>query len=53
MASTGASLDQVEVKEGADVEAGEAAILEEMASRESVACAIGERKAAFVLDESI
>lgn len=53
MASTGASLDQVEVKEGADVEAGDAAILEEMASRESVACAIGERKAAFVLDESI
>jgi len=53
VASTGASLDQVEVKKGADIEAEEAAALEEMASRESVACAIGERKAAFVLDESI
>ena len=53
MADTGASLDELEVKEGAEVDASEAALLEEMATRESVACAIGERKAAFVLDESI
>ena len=53
MADTGASLDQVDIKEGADIGAAEAALLEEMAGRSNVACAIGERKVAFVLDESV
>lgn len=53
MANPGASLDQIDVKEGTELEAGDEAVLEEMASRESVSCAIGERKVVFVLDESI
>ena len=53
MADTGASLGEVEVTAGADLEADAAEQLQGMADRDNVACAIGERKVAFVLDESV
>ena len=46
-------MGEVEVKAGAELEADAAEQLQNMADRDNVACAIGERKVAFVLDESV
>ena len=53
MGDTSVNLDEIEIADGTDVEEDESAALTALAERQTVSCAIGERKVAFILDESV